>query len=264
MKLHMTRVNPSAHLPVYGSEHAACMDFSVPPGNSYTILPGERALIGTGWAVAVPDGYCLQLYSRSGHGAKLNVKLANSVGIIDSDYRGEVMACVYNAGDKSALFLPGDRFVQAMLVATPRIEMDVVSELPVSTRGAGGFGSTGSGFSISHSSGGGGGGAGITHSSAVGLGSGNDLGWVPDLQIRNIPAEEVTINTDNAGVLPVRAVRPQLRQTHTLVTMPVSKSAYDEIRAYFAEAGYDHVIGNEDGEGEFLEMTGIAITIKRA
>lgn len=262
MKLHMTRVNPSAHLPVYGSEHAACMDFSVPPGNSYTILPGERALIGTGWAVAVPDGYCLQLYSRSGHGAKLNVKLANSVGIIDSDYRGEVMACVYNGGDKSVMFESGDRFVQAMLVATPHIEMDVVDELPSTDRGAGGFGSTGSGFSISHSSGGGGGGAGITHSSAVGLGSGNGVGGNPALQFRDIPAEEVTINTDNAGVLHVPAFRPQLRQTHTLATMEVSEFVYKELRDRFVEVGYDHVIGNEDGEGEFLDMTGIAI--KRA
>lgn len=111
--------------------------------NSRVIPSGSSRIIRLGFAVAVPDGYGLVVLSRSGHGAKYHVRLANCVGLIDSDYRGEVMVALHNDGTDSFTIKHGDAIAQIALVPMPRIELNDVAELPPpgSSR-VGGFGST--------------------------------------------------------------------------------------------------------------------------
>ncbi len=97
----------------------------------------------TGLAFEVPHGHVLKVFSRSGHGFKYGVRLANGTGIIDSDYRGELMVCLKNDGPEPMVVHHGDRITQAMLVPIPQVELIEVQELSDTERGAGGFGSTG-------------------------------------------------------------------------------------------------------------------------
>lgn len=143
MELKVKKLHPDAVMPVYATEGAACFDLvSVSEGYLHE---GNRTFVAcTGLAFEVPKGWALVIHSRSGHGFGLDVRLANSAGIIDSDYRGDVM--VKLTLDRSMGFLhvrPGDRIAQAMLLPVPRITFTQVDELSVTARGAGGFGSTG-------------------------------------------------------------------------------------------------------------------------
>jgi dUTP pyrophosphatase len=107
------------------------------------LAPGERALVPTGFAVALPVGYEGQVRPRSGLALKLGVTLLNSPGTIDSDYRGEVAVVMVNLGQKPVAVRRGDRIAQLVIAPVTRPAFDVVAELPESGRGAGGFGHTG-------------------------------------------------------------------------------------------------------------------------
>jgi len=143
--LKVKKLTPTAKLPVYSTEGAAAMDLHADAGTS----PGERALMGhqsiipTGIAVEVPEGYVLKIYSRSGHGFKYSVRLANCVGIIDSDYRGEIQVALHNDGKGCFSVNQGDRIAQAILEEIPKVDIVEVEELSETKRGANGFGSTG-------------------------------------------------------------------------------------------------------------------------
>lgn len=145
-QLKVKRLHPAAVLPRYATDGAACFDLVAIEGR--TIGPERAGSIRTGLAFEVPPGHALMIYSRSGHGFKHGVRLANCVGVIDSDYRGEVMVALRNdtaRGDGYAFsVLPGDRIAQAMLVQAPQVQLVEVQELGDTARGAGGFGSTGS------------------------------------------------------------------------------------------------------------------------
>lgn len=107
------------------------------------LAPGERALVPTGVAVAIPDGYTGLVLPRSGLAARLGVGVVNGPGLIDSGYRGEVKVVLINHGDAPVSFDRGERIAQLVIVPVPVVRLVEVDELPDSVRGAGGFGSTG-------------------------------------------------------------------------------------------------------------------------
>lgn len=145
------RVRPlaiGAKMPMRATPGSACFDLYAleggwvgRQGEMHVVNPGA-ATFRTGLAFEVPPGYALMVYSRSGHGFKNNVRLSNCVGIIDSDYRGEVLIRL-RADDVPMQVNAGDRIAQVMLIELPVVGLEVVGELSDTERGAGGFGSTG-------------------------------------------------------------------------------------------------------------------------
>lgn len=139
----------NVHIPQYATDGAACLDlhaFMLPAEDSYAhINPGTPTVIRTGLEFQVPEGHVMLIFSRSGHGFKNDIRLANCVGVIDSDYRGEVMVKLTNDNSDGQFITVrhGDRIAQAMLVEIPRVKLEVVQKLSETTRGEGGFGSTG-------------------------------------------------------------------------------------------------------------------------
>ncbi len=105
--------------------------------------PGGRAMVPTGVAVAIPPGYAALVLPRSGHAARHGVGLVNAPGLIDAGYRGEIRVLLINHGDEVVTFERGDRVAQLVITPVPAVVWREVAELPVSERGAGGFGSTG-------------------------------------------------------------------------------------------------------------------------
>ena len=143
MKLAIRRVHPDAVLPTYMSDGAAGMDLAALVASPLTLAPGERALVPTGLAIAVPDGYEAQVRPRSGLAAKHGVTCLNSPGTIDSDYRGEVKVLLVNHGREPFVVTSGLRIAQLVVAPVVRAAIEEVGELPPTRRGAGGFGSTG-------------------------------------------------------------------------------------------------------------------------
>ena len=107
------------------------------------LAPGERALVPTGFAIALPEGHEGQVRPRSGLAVKLGVTLLNSPGTIDSDYRGEIAVVMINLGQGKVAIRRGDRIAQLVIAPVTRAAFDLVAELPETGRGAGGFGHTG-------------------------------------------------------------------------------------------------------------------------
>jgi len=130
-------------LPAYMSEHAAGADLCAAIGEQLTLLPGARALVPTGFSIALPPGYEAQVRPRSGLAIQSGVTCLNSPGTIDADYRGEVRVVLANLGSKPVLINRGDRIAQMIVAPVSRAEFEIVEELPPSPRGEGGFGSTG-------------------------------------------------------------------------------------------------------------------------
>ncbi|UPT53016.1 deoxyuridine 5'-triphosphate nucleotidohydrolase [Hafnia phage yong3] len=149
--LKVQRVTDTAILPVFGSKGAACFDLhaDVKSDGCTVKAIGINGVIRTGLKFEIPEGYAMLVYSRSGHGFKHDIRLANCVGIIDSDYRGEVMVKLTNDHGKTFMVEHGDRIAQAMLIPVPAVQFLEVSELTSTERGEGGFGSTGMGTGIS-------------------------------------------------------------------------------------------------------------------
>lgn len=140
--LKVKRLTETAKLPTYGSKGAAAFDF-YSSGPSFIIHIDDFQIASTGLSVEIPPGKVLKIYSRSGDGFGDNVKLANSVGVIDSDYRGEIKVALHNAGDNNFEVKLGNRIAQGILEDAPQIEIVEVDELSETERGSGGFGSTG-------------------------------------------------------------------------------------------------------------------------
>jgi len=134
---------PPVTLPEYESGGAAGMDVRACLEQPLVIPPGGTALVPTGFAIALPDGYEAQLRPRSGLALKQALSLANTPGTIDSDYRGEVRVIMINHGSEPFTIENGMRIAQMVVAPVSRVEWDEVSELPETDRGAGGFGSTG-------------------------------------------------------------------------------------------------------------------------
>lgn len=150
--LHVKRLHEEAALPRYATAGAACFDLVAlveedSTGRRVRVLPAGGAgggyVFRTGLAFEVPPNHVLMIYSRSGHGFTHNVRLANCVGVIDSDYRGEVLVKLSNDSAADFSVSHGDRIAQAMLVSLPSVALVEVDDLAGTERGARGFGSTG-------------------------------------------------------------------------------------------------------------------------
>ncbi len=130
-------------LPRYETEHAAGLDLSACIPADITLQPGKRALIPTGFAIALPAGYEAQVRPRSGLAAKHGVTVLNSPGTIDADYRGEVGVILINHGDVAFTVSRAMRIAQLVIAPVAQAALVEVAELSATERGAGGFGSTG-------------------------------------------------------------------------------------------------------------------------
>ena len=144
MKLLITRLAHAPEgLPEYHSEGAVGMDLRLASGD-VTLLPGQRELLPTGYAIAVPEGFEGQVRMRSSFALKTGIIMPNSPGTIDPDYRGELKVLVMNAGQQPVTIQSLERFAQLIIAPVVRCTWEVVENLPPSARNQGGFGSTGS------------------------------------------------------------------------------------------------------------------------
>lgn len=130
-------------LPKYMSEHAAGMDLYAAVDSEMIIPPGEWKLVPTGIAIALPEGYEAQVRPRSGLALKQGISILNTPGTVDADYRGEVGVILMNHSKENLVIHRGDRIAQMIINKIERAEIEEVAELPESSRGSGGFGSTG-------------------------------------------------------------------------------------------------------------------------
>ncbi len=130
-------------LPAYATPHSAGMDVLAAVAEPVSLAPGARALIPTGLCIALPEGYEAQIRPRSGLALKHGIGLVNSPGTIDADYRGEVGIILINWGDAPFTIERGMRIAQMVIAPYTRAVFEEVAELSTSTRGTGGFGSTG-------------------------------------------------------------------------------------------------------------------------
>ena len=143
MKIAVKKLVPDAHLPSYGSEFSAGADLYAVCEEPVFIAPGETKLVHTGLAMEIPEGCGGFLYARSGLAVKSGLAPANKVGVIDADYRGEVMVALYNHSSEIRTVSSGDRIAQLVIAPFLKGEFFEAEELCDSVRGTGGFGSTG-------------------------------------------------------------------------------------------------------------------------
>jgi len=136
-------VRPSAVAPRYMSELAAGMDLHAALEEPVTLAPGERQLVPTGIALAIPSGYEGQVRPRSGLALRQGLGMINAPGTIDADYRGEIGVILVNHGQEPVTIAPASRIAQLVIAPIARGNLQLVEDLPATTRGEGGFGHTG-------------------------------------------------------------------------------------------------------------------------
>lgn len=142
MQIKIKRLHPEAIMPIYATSGAACFDVCALESARLNEYTNPAATISTGLCIEIPDGHVLLIFSRSGHGFKHNVRLGNCVGVIDSDYRGELL--IRMVADQGVYTIKkGERIAQALLLPMPTVEFIEVDALIDSERGGNGFGSTG-------------------------------------------------------------------------------------------------------------------------
>lgn len=145
--LNYKRLNDDAFVPTRGTANSAGLDlYACTPDRDIFIPSGRNHKVGTGIAVEIPEGYFGAVFARSGMATKEGLRPANCVGVIDSDYRGEVIVALYNdskSDEKAKIVRHGDRIAQLVLIPYVSTELHEVTELTDTVRGAGGFGSTG-------------------------------------------------------------------------------------------------------------------------
>lgn len=137
------KLKENAILPTYGSDFSAGADLYAVTDEPIEFLPNQTKLVGTGLSMEIPEGYAGLIYARSGLASKRGLAPANKVGVVDADYRGEIMVALHNHSDKIQRIEPKERIAQ--LVVTPFLKAEFFESetLTDTTRGAGGFGSTG-------------------------------------------------------------------------------------------------------------------------
>lgn len=143
MNIKIKKLNENCIIPRYMTEGAAAMDVYACLEAPVTVQPGQRELIPTGFAIGVPSGYAAILCARSGLAFKSGISLANGIGVIDSDYRGEVKAAIINNSDTPFTVEKGMRIAQMMIMPVATALLEEADELDQTLRGEGGFGSTG-------------------------------------------------------------------------------------------------------------------------
>lgn len=142
--LKVKRLPHCKDLPRYATPGSAGMDMTAGISEPLTLQPGKRTGIPTGLVIEIPAGYEGQIRPRSGLAARAGITLTNSVGTVDSDYRGEVVVLLINHGDEAYTFEPGERIAQLLITPVPQVEIVEVEDTTITLeRGEGGFGSTG-------------------------------------------------------------------------------------------------------------------------
>lgn len=142
-KVKVKKLVDNAVIPTYGSEFSAGADLYACVDAPVLIAPHETVRIKTGLSVEIPEGYVGLVYARSGLATKKGLAPANKVGVIDSDYRGEVLISLYNHTDITAAIEPFERIAQMVVTPFVKAEFEICDELSDTERGTGGFGSTG-------------------------------------------------------------------------------------------------------------------------
>ena len=143
MNIRYKKLNDLAKVPTRGSEYAAGYDLYAATDREISLFPHTTQLIGTGLAFELPDGYFGAVYARSGLASKKGLRPANCVGVVDSDYRGEVMVALHNDSDHIMTIDAGERIAQLVLMPYVNMTFEQIEELNTTNRGEGGFGSTG-------------------------------------------------------------------------------------------------------------------------
>ncbi len=143
VKVNFIKLNENAVKPTYGSQFAAGADLYACEGGEVTIEAGETKLIHTGLAMEIPEGYAGLIYARSGIASKRGLAPANKVGVIDSDYRGEIMVALHNHSAVAQTIADKERIAQLVIAPFLSVEFNETDELSDTVRGEGGFGSTG-------------------------------------------------------------------------------------------------------------------------
>lgn len=147
VKLNIKKLDPDAKIPTYGTSYSAGADLYALTNGLVVVKPGQTMMIKTGIACEIPEGYVGLIYARSGLACKKGLAPANKVGVIDSDYRGEIMVALHNhneEGSEDVFVNKGDRIAQLVIMPYFMAEFNEVEELEETVRGEGGFGSTGS------------------------------------------------------------------------------------------------------------------------
>lgn len=143
MKIDVKKVTEEAILPRYATPESAGADLYALPGTDVTLQSGQTALIRTGIAMAIPAGYAGFVYARSGLATRQGLAPANKVGVIDADYRGEILVSLFNQSGEDRTVQGGDRIAQLVIAPVLQGDFCPVQTLEETERGTGGFGSTG-------------------------------------------------------------------------------------------------------------------------
>lgn len=141
--VNVKKLRDDAIIPTQGSKYAAGYDLYAAIDTPITIKSGETVKIGTGLAFELPEGFFAGIFARSGLATKQGLRPANCVGVVDQDYRGEVIVAIHNDSNRDAVIEPGDRIAQMILLPYQSMEFIEVSDLSETDRGDGGFGSSG-------------------------------------------------------------------------------------------------------------------------
>ncbi|MCR5617549.1 MAG: dUTP diphosphatase [Clostridiales bacterium] len=142
-KIRFIKLDPKAQMPTYGSEFAAGADLYAVLEKEITIEPGQTVMIGTGIACEIPIGFAGLIYARSGLACKKGLAPANKVGVVDSDYRGEIKIALHNHGTDAQVVGTGERIAQLVITPFLRAVFEEAETLEETDRGEGGFGSSG-------------------------------------------------------------------------------------------------------------------------
>jgi dUTP pyrophosphatase len=142
-KIQIRKLSSSVSIPKYETPGSSGMDIAAHIEDSIIINPGEKALVSTGFSIAIPRGYEVQIRPRSGLAAKKNITVLNTPGTIDADYRGEIKVILINLGKEKFIIENGERIAQMVVCPVVRANFEEVKKLSNTERGSGGFGSTG-------------------------------------------------------------------------------------------------------------------------
>ena len=143
IKIQIKKLSNSVIIPKYETSGSSGMDIAAHVENNIIINPGEKALVSTGFSIAIPAGYEVQIRPRSGLAAKKNITVLNTPGTIDADYRGEIKVILINLGQEKFIVKSGERIAQMVVCPVVQANLEEVTELSDTKRGTGSFGSTG-------------------------------------------------------------------------------------------------------------------------
>lgn len=143
MEIKIKRLNERAKIPTFGTEFSAGADLYCAEEHEISVCSGQKCSIGTGISMEIPEGYVGLVFARSGLACKNGLRLCNSVGVIDADYRGEIKVVLHNDSEYVREIKPGERVAQMIVMPYPKVSFIEVEELNNTVRGESGFGGTG-------------------------------------------------------------------------------------------------------------------------